>query len=143
MGETNKRIGLTCGAFDLLHTGHILMLEEAKEQCDYLIVGLQTDPSIDRPNKNKPVETFQERYLKLLACKYVDRIVVYTTEDELYNILKDINPDVRIIGEDHKGHAFTGLDLNIPTYYNSREHKFSSSSLRERVYKLEKEKRHE
>lgn len=125
--------GFTCGSMDLLHAGHVLMLKECKEQCDYLIVGLQTDPTTDRPNKNKPVETLEERRIRLEGSKYVDEIVIYETESDLYKILQELKPDVRFVGADHQGKPFTGDDLPIPVIFNSREHKFSSSSLRERI----------
>lgn len=125
--------GFTCGSMDLLHAGHVLMLKECKQQCDYLIVGLQTDPTTDRPNKNKPVETLEERRIRLEGSKYVDEIVIYETESDLYKILQELKPDVRFVGADHQGKPFTGDDLPIPVIFNSREHKFSSSSLRERI----------
>ena len=110
---------------DLLHAGHVLMLKECKQQCDYLIVGLQTDPTTDRPNKNKPVETLEERRIRLEGSKYVDEIVIYETESDLYKILQELKPDVRFVGADHQGKPFTGDDLPIPVIFNSREHKFS------------------
>ncbi len=128
--------GITAGAFDLLHAGHVLMLKEAKEQCDYLIVALQTDPTIDRPEKNKPTQTLEEREIQLLGCRYVDEIVMYNTEAELYDLLAKIKPDIRIIGADWKGKKFTGYDLPIKIYHNSREHHYSSSELRERIKKM-------
>lgn len=125
--------GFTCGAFDLLHAGHIIMLKEIKAQCDYLIVGLQTDPSIDRPNKHKPIETVEERIIRLKGCKYVDKIITYDTELDLYNLLKEIKPDIRFLGEDWKGKQFTGYDLPIKTIFNSRLHNYSSSNLIKRI----------
>lgn len=125
--------GFTCGAFDLLHAGHLIMLKEIKSQCDYLIVGLQTDPSIDRPTKHKPIETIEERLIRLKSCKYVDKIVVYDTELDLYNLLKEIKPDIRFIGADWKGKSFTGDDLPIKIIFNSRDHNYSSSNLIERI----------
>jgi glycerol-3-phosphate cytidylyltransferase len=125
--------GFTCGAMDLLHAGHVLMLKECKDGCDYLIVGLQTDPTIDRPHKNKPIETIEERKIRLEGCKYVDEIIIYSTEVDLYNILKNINPDVRFVGGDYKGKDFTGSDLPIPVIYNNRDHDYSSSNLRKRI----------
>lgn len=140
MTSIKRKIGFTSGAMDLLHAGHILMLEEAKIQCDYLIVALQSDPTVDRPEKNFPVETIEERLIKLKGCKYVDEIIVYTTEAELYDIIKYINPDVRIVGADHKDKPFTGDDLPIPVYFNSREHSYSSASLRKKIYEAESAK---
>ena len=125
--------GFTCSAFDLLHPGHVLMLNECKKQCDYLIVGLHTDPTIDRPEKNKPIETIEERMIRLQGCKYVDKILVYDTEADLYNLLKELRPDVRFIGEDHKGKPFTGDNLPIDIIWNNRDHNYSSSNLRERI----------
>jgi glycerol-3-phosphate cytidylyltransferase len=131
------KIGFTASAFDLLHSGHTLMLEEAKTVCNYLIVGLQTDPTIDRPNKNKPVQTVVERYLQLRACKYVDEIIPYTTEKDLEDILSGMKIDIRMLGEEYKDQDFTGRDIckkrGIELYFNKRDHRFSSSDLRKRV----------
>ncbi len=132
--------GFTCGAFDLLHTGHVLMLQEARSVCDYLIVGLQTDPTIDRPTKNKPIQGLDERRIQLRAVRYVDEVVEYSTEEELYELLRFINPEVRIIGADHEGKDFTGHDLPIKVYFNSRDHGWSTTELRERIYQGELEK---
>ena len=133
------KIGFTCSSFDLLHAGHTLMLEEAKAQCDYLIVGLQTDPSIDRPTKNKPVQTVVERYLQLRACKYVDEIIPYGTEQDLEDILSGMDIDVRILGVEYRDKDFTGHDIckkrEIEIHFNERDHRFSSSDLRMRVSK--------
>ena len=127
-------IGFTCSCFDLLHAGHILMLKDAKKQCEYLIVGLQTDPTLDRPDtKNKPIQSLEERRIQLEAVKYIDQIVIYNTEEELYNLLVKINPDIRILGSDYKGKKFTGDDLDIKIYYHKREHNFSSSNLKKRI----------
>ena len=128
-------IGFTCGAFDLLHAGHIVMLEEAKSNCDYLIVGLQTDPSIDRENKNKPVQTVYERYVQLNAVKYVDEIIPYDTEQSLLDLLQSQKIDIRFVGEDYRDMEFTGMDLPIEVFYTSRQHSFSSSSLRKLILK--------
>ena len=135
MSEMPCKIGFTCGSFDLLHAGHILMLEEARSQCDYLIVGLQTD---SREGKDKPVQSVVERYLQLKACKYVDEIILYHTEEDLLRILKDISPDVRILGSDYRNKTFTGQELPIRIYYHERSHNWSSSGLRERVYYAER-----
>jgi glycerol-3-phosphate cytidylyltransferase len=133
------KIGFTCGAFDILHAGHILMLKEAKEQCDYLIVGLQTDPTIDRPDtKNKPIQTVDERRIQLEGCKYIDKIFIYKTEMELIDLLTFINPNIRILGADWKGKEFTGKNLKIKCYFNSRNHNYSSTNLRKRIYEAEK-----
>tara|TARA_R110002072_G_scaffold137971_1_gene280908 strand:- start:296 stop:712 length:417 start_codon:yes stop_codon:yes gene_type:complete len=128
-------IGFTCSSFDLLHAGHIVMLEEAKSNCDYLIVGLQTDPSIDRENKNKPVQTVYERYVQLNAVKYVDEIIPYDTEQSLLDLLQSQKIDIRFIGEDYRDMEFTGMDLPIEVFYTSRQHSFSSSSLRKLILK--------
>jgi len=125
--------GFTCGSFDLLHAGHILMLKEAKSVCDYLIVGLQTDPSMDRDYKNRPIQSIRERMIQISAVKYVDEVMVYETEEELYKLLSDLKPDIRILGADHEGKEFTGHDLEIELYFNSRNHKWSSSELRKRI----------
>ena len=128
------KIGFTCSCFDLLHAGHILMLKDAKEQCDKLIVGLQTDPSIDRPlTKNKPIQSLRERKIQLEAVRYVDDIFVYETESDLVDLLKLVKPDVRILGSDYKDESFTGDDLNIPIYYHERDHDYSSSDLRKKI----------
>ena len=127
------KIGFTCSCFDLLHAGHILMLKDAKEQCDYLIVGLQTDPTLDRPEKNKPIQSQKERYIQLEAVKYVDDIFVYDTEASLLDLLKLVKPDVRILGSDYEGKSFTGDNLNIPIYYHERNHNYSSSGLRKKI----------
>ena len=116
------------------------MLEEAKKQCDYLIVGLQTDPTIDRPYKNKPVQTVFERYIQLKACRYVDEIVVYATEKELLDILLSYPINVRILGEEYINDRFTGHELDIECYYNTRKHSFSTTELRQRVVDAEAKK---
>ena len=131
------KTGFTCGSFDLLHAGHVLMLQEAKTVCDYLIVGLQTDPTIDRENKNKPIQTLEERKIQLSAVKYVDEVIVYETENDLYKLLKKLRPSIRIIGADHKDKKFTGHDLDIELFFNSRKHSWSSSSLRKRIAERE------
>ena len=125
-------IGFTCGAFDLLHAGHIVMLEEAKSNCDYLIVGLQTDPTIDRNEKNKPIQSVYERYVQLNAVKYVDEIIPYDTEQSLLDLLQSQDIDIRFVGEEYRNSKLTGRDL-IELHYTSRRHSFSSSSLRERA----------
>jgi len=135
------QVGITFSSFDLLHAGHIKMLEEAKRQCDYLIVGLQTDPTIDRPEKNRPVQTVVERYIQLKACKPVDEIVPYSTEQDLEDILRSFKIDVRIVGGEYKEKDFTGRNYceekGIVVYFNSRDHRFSSSDLRKIVVKEE------
>ena len=135
------KVGITFSCFDLFHAGHVAMLQEAKTQCDYLIVGLQTDPTIDRPEKNKPIQSVFERYMQLKACKYIDEIVPYATEKDVEDILLTYDIDVRIIGQDYMEQEFTGKDLcawkGIEIYYNRRQHSFSTSELRNRVIHAE------
>jgi glycerol-3-phosphate cytidylyltransferase len=132
-----SKIGFTCSTFDLLHAGHIAMLREARDQCDYLICAIQTDPTIDRPEKNKPVQTLVERWTQLQGVKYVDEIIPYQTEQDLEDILKLFRIDVRIIGEEYKDGKFTGRATcaarGIEIYFNKRDHRFSSTDLRKRV----------
>jgi glycerol-3-phosphate cytidylyltransferase len=136
------KTGFTCSCFDLFHAGHIMMLKEARSKCDYLIVGLQTDPTIDRPEKNKPIQSVVERFIQLESCKYVDEVVVYATEKDLLDILYTYPIDIRVVGEEYKDKDFTGKDLeHIEIYYNTRRHSFSTTELRQRVierYKKEK-----
>ena len=140
-----KKIGITFSQFDLLHAGHIAMLAEAKNHCDYLIAGLQTDASIDRPGvKNPPVQSIIERQIQLSACRFVDEIVVYTTEQDLIDLILTLPLDVRILGEEYKDTNFTGRSeghgRQIEHVYNKRDHSFSSSSLRKRVVAAETQK---
>ena len=134
-------VGITFSCFDLFHAGHVKMLEEAKSKCDYLIVGLQLDPTTDRPNKNKPTQSIVERYVQVRACKYIDEIIPYITEQDLIDILSSFKIDIRVIGEEYKDKSFTGKDYcikkGIKIYYNTREHRFSSSELRKQVSKEE------
>lgn len=136
-------VGFTASTFDLLHAGHISMLREAKEQCNYLICGLQVDPSIDRPEKNSPVQSLVERYTQLAAVKYVDEIIPYSTEEDLLDILNMVNIDVRIIGAEYRDTTFTGRatcsQREIEVYFNKRDHRFSTSDLRKRVQFASKE----
>lgn len=134
------KTGFTCGAFDLLHAGHVLMLEEAKSFCDYLIVGLHSDPTLDRPEKNRPIQSLQERLIQVRAVKFVDLVVIYDTESDLIGLLKALKPDLRIIGADYVNKTFTGDDLGIETKFNSRNHSFSSSELRKRIQEAENRK---
>ena len=136
------KIGFTCSTFDLFHAGHLLMLEEAKKKCDYLIVGLQTDPTIDRPKeKNKPVQSVFERFVQLKACKYVDEIIPYATEKDLVDILLSYPINVRILGDEYEEKEFTGkyecIAKQIEFYFNRREHSFSTTELRQRVVAAE------
>ena len=131
------KVGFTCSAFDLLHSGHISMLREAKDQCEYLICGLQTDPSADRLEKNAPIQTIVERYTQLKAVGYVDEIIPYSTEEDLKDILSMYHIDVRILGDEYREKDFTGKDIckrrDIGLHFNKRDHRFSSSELRKRV----------
>lgn len=129
--------GFTCSTFDLFHAGHLLMLQEAKKNCDWLIVGIQSDPTIDRPTKNKPIQSLYERWVQLEACVYVDKVIPYTTEKELIDILQSQEIDIRFVGEEYREQNFTGKDLGIPIHYNKRSHSFSSTELRKRVFEVE------
>ena len=133
--------GITFGAFDLFHAGHVLMLQEAKTVCDYLIVCIQADPSIDRKSKNTPVQSLIEREIQVTACKYVDEVLVYETEADLLKILEETDWDVRILGDEYKDKEFTGRDQYLDKcYFNKRPHTFSSTELRERVAYKENKK---
>jgi glycerol-3-phosphate cytidylyltransferase len=138
------KIGITASTFDLLHAGHVMMLREAKQQCDYLICALQVDPSVDRAEKNAPVQTLVERYVQLAAVKYVDEVVVYQTEQDLEDILEMYPIHVRVLGDEYKDKDFTGREIckkrNIQLYFNKRDHRFSSSGLRKRVAETERSK---
>ena len=132
------KVGFTASTFDLCHSGHVQMLREAREQCDYLICGLQIDPSIDRNTKNAPLQTIVERYTQLKAVRYVDEIIPYITEEDLEDILSMYHIDVRILGDEYRDEDFTGKDIckkrDIQLYFNKRDHRFSSSDLRYRLY---------
>jgi glycerol-3-phosphate cytidylyltransferase len=136
-----KKIGIVASTFDLLHAGHIMMLREAKSQCDHLICALQVDPSVDRQEKNSPIQSIVERYIQLSVVKYVDEIVVYQTEKDLEDILELYPIDVRILGEEYKDMDFTGREIckkrGIRIHFNKRDHRFSSSGLRKRVAEKE------
>jgi glycerol-3-phosphate cytidylyltransferase len=138
------RIGFTASQFDMLHAGHVAMLSEAKNHCDYLIAGLQNNASWDRPEKNAPIQSIVERQIQLAATRYVDEIVVYNTEKDLEDILLTLPIDVRILGIEYEDKDFTGKDIcnkrNIKLIFNSRDHSFSSSSLRKRVVEAESKK---
>ncbi len=139
------KIGFTCSTFDLLHAGHVQMLREAKAQCDYLMCGLQIDPNVDRPEKNKPIQTVVERYTQLKAVKYVDEIIPYSTERDLMDILELYKIHVRILGEEYRHKEFTGKDIcqerDIELYFNNRAHRFSSTTLRNSMLGVSNEKR--
>ena len=128
---------ITFSSFDLFHSGHVAMLKEAKSNCDHLMVGVQTDPTIDRPEKNKPIQSVFERYVQLEGCKYIDQIVPYATEKEIEDILLTYKIDKRFIGEEYKTKEFTGkqlcVDNDIELYYNKRQHSFSTTNLRTRI----------
>jgi len=139
--QKSKIVGITFGSFDLCHYGHVLMFEECKQYCDYLIVGVQSDPSIDRPEKNSPIQSHEERLGLVNSIKFVDEVKSYNTESDLVDMLKEVNPDIRILGADHEGTKFTGYELSsIKTVFNSRDHGYSTSELRRRVYEAEKKK---
>jgi glycerol-3-phosphate cytidylyltransferase len=140
--DEGKKIGITFSTFDMLHAGHIAMLAEAKNHCDYLIAGLQTDPTIDRPDtKNKPVQSIVERQIQLAACRYVDEVVVYQTEQDLIDLLLILPLDVRVLGVEYESKEYTGKQeghrRGIEPIFNGRDHSFSSSSLRKRVVEAE------
>lgn len=138
--KKDRVVGFTCGAFDLLHAGHALMLAEAREQCDHLIVAVQSDPSLDRPEKNSPVQSYEERLTMVESIRWVDDVICYDTEQDLYRLLVELSPDVRIVGADWRGKEFTGHDLDINVYFNSRDHGWSTSDLRARVHAAEEKK---
>ena len=129
--------GITFSSFDLFHSGHVAMLKEARANCDYLMVGLQTDPTLDRPEKNKPIQSVFERYVQLEGCKYIDEIIPYATEQDLLDILLTYDVNKRFIGEEYRTKDFTGkqlcVDKSIEIYYNKRQHSFSTSGLRKRI----------
>jgi glycerol-3-phosphate cytidylyltransferase len=138
------KVGFTCSAFDLCHAGHISMLEEAKNHCDYLIVGLQNDPTLDRPSKNKPVQSIVERFVQIKAVKYVEEVIPYNTEKDLRDLLWMLPIDIRILGDEYKDKEFTGKDIcisrGIELHFNEIKHSFSTSELRKRIYDIESEK---
>lgn len=137
--QSDFTVGFTCGTFDLFHAGHVIMMEECKKHCSFLMVGIQVDPSKDRSFKNRPVQSIVERQIQVGACRYVDDIIVYETESDLEDLLKTLDIDKRFVGAEYYNQEFTGrkicLDRNIEIVYNMRDHSFSSSSLRERVVK--------
>ena len=139
--KNSMSTGITFSSFDLFHAGHVAMLKEAGEQCDHMIVCLQTDPTLDRPEKNKPIQSVFERYVQLAGCLYVDEIIPYATEQDVEDILQTYQIDKRFIGEEYKGKDFTGkqicVDNDIEIVYNSRKHSFSTSSLRKRIITAE------
>jgi glycerol-3-phosphate cytidylyltransferase len=139
------KIGFNCSSFDLFHAGHVTMLKMEKEMCDYLLVALQVDPTIDRPGiKNKPVQSIYERYVQLQGCRYVDEILVYQTEQDLLNLIQTQTIHIRFLSEEYLNRDFTGkqycLNNGIELHYHKRQHQYSSTDLRKRVYQLELEK---
>ena len=142
--DDGKKIGITFSTFDMLHAGHIAMLAEAKNHCDYLIAGLQTDPTIDRDTKNKPVQSIVERQIQLAACRYVDEVVVYQTEQDLIDLLLILPLDIRVLGVEYEGSEYSGrhegIMRGIEPIFNRRDHSFSSSGLRSRVVEAESQK---
>lgn len=148
---TDCRVGFTCSAFDILHAGHYMMLEYCKGHCDLLVVGLQEDPTADvdyriktgGTNKNAPIQSYEERLIQIRGCRYVDYIIRYNTEADLYELLKELQPTVRFLGEDWEGKEYTGHDLNIPVHFNPRRHNYSTTSLRDRIYAAERQNKNE
>ena len=137
----NLRIGVVASCFDLMHAGHVLMLKDARERCDVLVAFLQTDPTVDRPTKNKPILSFKERQILVEGCRWVDKIFIYTREAELYAGLQALEADLRILGDDYRGSRFTGDDLPTPIHFHERStHGWSTTKLRKRIYELEKAK---
>jgi len=136
-----KTIAFCCSAFDILHCGHLLMLEDAKNQADILVVGLHTNPNLDRDSKNVPIQDYKEREIQIKGCRFVDDVIMYATEDDLMNILLTLNPDVRVLGTDWMNKPYTGYKLDIPIHWHNRIHNWSTTYLRERIYQAEKLKR--
>ena len=141
--HADKTIGFTASAFDLLHAGHALMLKDAKTKCDVLVIALHTDPTINRDSKNKPVLDYTERKIMVESVRYVDEIIEYATEEDLLHILQTLDPDVRILGSDWKDKPYTGYELPIPVYFHHRDHDYSTTKLRERVFEAELARRKE
>jgi glycerol-3-phosphate cytidylyltransferase len=136
----DKKLVFCCSAFDLLHCGHIIMLEDAKNHGDILIVGLQTNPNIDRASKNVPIQSYVEHEIQIKGCRYVDEVIQYATESDLYKILCELKPDIRVLGTDWLGKPYTGHDLPIPVHWHNRNHQWSTTWLRERIYQAEHHK---
>jgi len=137
---TGKRVGFVASSFDLIHPGYVLMLKEAKYICDHLVCALHVDPSIERPEKNRPVQTYEERLMVLEAIRYVDEVVKFETEEDLLGLIKTINPNIRILGTDYKNKSFTGMNLDIDIHWHKRDHQWSTSDLRKRIFILENNK---
>lgn len=132
-GERGLRVGFVASCFDLLHAGHCLMLKDAKDQCDWLVAALHTDPSKERFHKNTPIQSLEERLIQLQSIKYIDQIFTYESERDLMDLLRKVRPQVRILGSDHMGENFTGKNLDIPIFYHIRTHEWSTSELRDRI----------
>ena len=140
--KDGKVVGFTASTFDLMHAGHVVMLQEAKTQCDYLIVGLLTDPTRDRPDKNYPIQTSWERWIQAQALEAVDRIIPFDTEEDLETMIKILKPDVRFVGEEYKGSDHTGWDIKgTKIIYNKREHNYGSTQLRKKIFEQELKKK--
>ena len=138
----NKKIGVTFSCWDLLHAGHQLFLADSKNNCDILCVGLQTDPTLDRPEKNKPIQSLEEREIQLKSSRYVDYYFIYDTEQSLYNSLLALDPNVRFLGDDYVGKKFTGSDLPIEIFFHPRStHTYSTTNLRNIIHERELQKR--
>jgi glycerol-3-phosphate cytidylyltransferase len=139
--NSDKKIGCTFSCWDLLHAGHNIFLEDCKNNCEILCVGLQTDPTIDRPEKNKPIQSLEEREIQVKSCRYVDYYFIYSTEETLYNSVVNLKPDIRFLGNDYVGKKYTGDDLNVPIHYHPRSyHNYSTTNLRKNIYNRELEK---
>lgn len=137
----DKKIGCTFSCWDLLHAGHNIFLEDCKNNCDILCVGLQTDPTIDRPEKNKPIQSLEEREIQVKSCRYVDYYFIYSTEETLYNSIVNLKPNIRFLGNDYVGKKYTGDDLNVQIHYHPRsDHNYSTTNLRKNIYNRELEK---
>jgi glycerol-3-phosphate cytidylyltransferase len=140
--NSDKKIGVTFSCWDLLHAGHHIFLEDSKNNCDILCVGLQTDPTIDRPEKNKPIQSIAEREIQLKSCRYIDYYFIYDTEESLYSALSLLQPNIRFLGDDYVGKKFTGDNLPIKIFYHPRSHHtYSSTTLRQRIFEREEKKR--
>ena len=135
--QRGKKVGFTAGAFDLMHVGHVRMFKDCKNVCDYFIVGVQSDPTLDRPDKNKPILSLEERVELVSSLKWVDKVITYNTEADLIRLMERIKPDIRILGSDWEGRNFTGHSMPIKVYFHDRNHAYSTTNLRRRVYEAE------
>ena len=140
--DTGIKIGFVASSLDCTHCGHVIMLADGRKQCDYLVVCLQTDPTLDRDTKNKPIQDWEERRIMVESIRYVDEIIKYATEADLHKILTLLKPDVRILGSDWMNKPYTGHEISdIPIYWHRRDHDYSTTNLRDRIYRAEQEKR--